>query len=163
MHYVVVVDDHARKFTQRFGGIGMNGLPNDHPLIRTLMRKFVGLDVRHALHEPSQVKIGVGMPGFQDTNCALSSFQIMPQLRLLSRDVDPGDMGLGAQPFRGRRHLGRLPTRPLLLHEDLGARARRRHKTRDAVNDRIIYNPPQPGEARQGFLFLIAVRRATVR
>ena len=36
----------------------------------------------------------------------------MPQLPLLSSDVGPDNTGFGAHPFRGRRHLGRLPTRP---------------------------------------------------
>ena len=31
---------------------------------------------------------------------------------LLSGDVDPGDVGLGAQSFRDRRHLRHLSTRP---------------------------------------------------
>jgi hypothetical protein len=65
MHGVVVVDDHARKFTQRFGGIGMNGLPNDHPLLGALVGKFVGLNVLHAAHKLTKFKIGVGLPGPQ--------------------------------------------------------------------------------------------------
>jgi hypothetical protein len=41
MHGVVVVEDCGREFAQRFGGIGVNGLPNDHPLMAVMSARAI--------------------------------------------------------------------------------------------------------------------------
>jgi hypothetical protein len=141
MHNVVVVDDHGRKFAQRFGGIGMNVLPNDHPLMGAFIIDFAALDILHAAHKLKHVGIEVGMPGLKNTNCALGGSRSC-------RDLLCSALMSTRAILASARSLSKIAGTWGICRRALGAHARRRHKARDAVNDRIIYNPRR-GRARR--------------
>ena len=152
MHYAIVVEDCGREFAQRSGVIV---LPNDRSLASAFILNLVRLNVLHAAHELRQVGIKVGMPGLQDTNCALGGSRSCRNL-LCSALMSTRAILASA------RSLSAIAGTWGICRRALGAHARRRHKARGAVTGfSIIRGAAGRGEA--GISFLIAVRRGTVR